>query len=501
MDGLILLLQGFYISFTPMNLFACIIGVLLGTLVGVLPGIGPVGAIALLLPFSINMDVTASLIMFAGIYYGSMYGGSTTSILLNVPGEASSIVTCLDGYEMAKRGRAGAALAVAAIGSFVAGTLGIVGLTFFAPPLANFALRFGPPEYFALAFLGLVVLIKMTGKSMLKGWLMALLGLMLGTVGTDALSGINRFTFGIDELQRGFDLSIVAMGLFGIGEVLDAMLQPTADLKLKSVRFRDLYPSKEECRRSFMPIVRGSIIGFFIGLLPGPGSVLSTFVSYAAEKRISKNPDEFGHGAVEGVAGPESANNAASSAAMIPLLSLGLPFSAVSAMLLSGFMTHGIIPGPNLITGHPEIFWGLIASMYLGNTLLLIINLPLVGIFATILKTPMKILMPLIIMITMIGVYSINNSIFDLFLVMTFGVLGFYLKRTEYKPSPLIIGLVLGPVMERGLTQGLIITNGDIGAFFMRPLAGSILAIALLLIVYHAAKQVIALKGTRKFNA
>lgn len=500
MEQLMLLMQGFYISITPVNLLACIIGVLVGTLVGVLPGIGPVGAIALLLPFSISMDVTTSLIMFAGIYYGSMYGGSTTSILLNVPGEASSIVTCLDGYEMAKKGRAGAALAVAAIGSFIAGTIGIVGLTFFAPVLAKFALLFGPPEYFAIAFLGLVMLTKMIGKSMLKGALMATLGLMLGTVGTDSLSGINRFIFGVDELQRGFDLSIVAMGIFGIGEVLDAMLQPSTNLELKSIRFRELYPSKEEWQRSVRPIFRGSIIGFLIGLLPGPAGVLSTLVSYVVEKRHSKNPEEFGQGAIEGVAGPESANNAASSATMIPLLSLGLPFSVVSAMLLSGFMTHGVIPGPNLISGHPDIFWGLVASMYIGNILLLIINLPLVGMFATILKTPMKILLPLIIMITLVGAYSINNSIFDLFLVITFGVLGFYMKRTEFKPAPLIIGLVLGPTMERGLTQGLIIGDGNLLSFFMRPISGSILVLALLLICYNIATWVAKCSHNRKIG-
>ncbi|MCE5286939.1 MAG: tripartite tricarboxylate transporter permease [Pelosinus sp.] len=491
MEQFMLLTQGFFISMTPMNLLACVIGVLVGTLVGVLPGIGPVGAIALLLPFSINMDVTASLIMFAGIYYGSMYGGSTTSILLNVPGEASSIVTCLDGYEMAKRGRAGAALAVAAIGSFIAGTLGILGLTFFAPLLARFVLLFGPPEYFSIAFLGLVILTKMTGKSMLKGWLMIMLGLMLGTVGTDSLSGINRFTFGIDELQRGFDLSIVAMGLFGIGEVLDAMLQPSSKIELMSVRLRELYPNKSEWGRSIAPIFRGSLVGFLVGLLPGPAGVISTFVSYALEKRKSKHPEEFGQGAIEGVAGPESANNAASSATMIPLLSLGLPFSAVSAMLLSGFMTHGVIPGPNLITGHPEIFWGLVASMYIGNVLLLIINLPLVGVFASILKIPMQILLPLVIMITLVGAYSINNSIFDLFLVMVFGVLGFHMKRTEYKPAPLIVGLVLGPTMERGLTQGLIIENGSILSFFMRPIAGSFLLVAVLLIGYSLINWII----------
>ncbi len=488
MEALNLLMHGVYISFSPVNLLACTVGVIIGTLVGVLPGIGPVGAIALLLPLSFNLDVTSSLIMFAGIYYGAMYGGSTTSILLNVPGEASSVITCIDGYAMAKKGRAGAALAVAAIGSFIAGTIGVVGLTFFAPMLANAALVFGPPEYFAIALLGLLILTNLTGRSMLKSALMATVGIILGTVGLDSLTGISRFTFNIDELQRGVEFSIVAMGLFGISEVLDTMIRPQEKISLQAVRFRELYPNKEEWRRSVAPIFRGGIIGFLVGLLPGPSATISTFVSYAMEKKASKWPEEFGKGAIEGVAGPESANNAAASGTMIPLLSLGLPFSPADAILLSAFMIHGIIPGPTLVTQHPDLFWGLIASMYIGNVLLLIINLPLVGIFAYILKTPINILMPVVIMITMAGAYSLNNSIFDLWLLVVFGLLGFFMKRTGYEPAPLAIGLILGPTLEIGLTQGLIIGNGDVWSLFMRPISGAILAIGIALILCNIAR-------------
>lgn len=484
MDIIGLLWQGFQIGLEPANLMACAGGIIIGTIVGVLPGIGPIGAISLLLPFSMMMDVTSSIIMFAGIYYGAMYGGSTTSILLNVPGEAASVVTCIDGYAMARKGRAGAALAVAAIGSFIAGTMGLVGLMLFAPFLANFALSFGPPEYFAIAVLGLIILTNLTGSSGPKSMLMALIGIMLGTIGTDSLTGINRLTFDIDELQRGVDMSIAAMGLFGLAEVFSTICQPQEKVKLHSVRFRELYPNREEMRRSVAPIFRGGVIGFLAGLIPGPAAVISTFVSYAVEKRKSRNPAEFGQGAVEGVAGPESANNAAASSAMIPLLSLGLPFAAASALLLTGFLMHGVTPGPMLISERPDIFWGLVASMYIGNVLLLIINLPLVGIFASILKIPLNILMPVVIIVTLTGTYALNNSIFDLFLVIGFGFLGFFMKRSGYEPAPLIIGLVLGPTIERGLVQGLIICNGDIWALIARPVTAVIFTIGMLIIGY-----------------
>lgn len=480
-----MLLQGFYVSIIPANLLACTVGVLIGTLVGVLPGIDTVSAIALLLPFSYGMDGTSALIMFSGIYFGSKYGGSTTSILMNVPGEAASVVTCLDGYPMAQKGRAGAALAVSAIGSFIAGTIGIIGLTLFAPPLAQAALAFGPPEYFALALVGLIVLTKLTGTSTLKSAIMATIGIILGTVGLDSLSGISRFTFGIDEMDRGFDLSILAMGIFGIGEILTVMTQPNTPPLLPPIRFQDLYPTREEWQRSVPSMFRGGVVGFLVGLLPGPAATISSFVSYALEKRCSKNQAEFGYGAIEGVAGPESANNSAISATMIPLLSLGLPFCGATAILLSGFMIHGITPGPALITQHPDLFWGLIASMYIGNILLLIINLPLIGVFVKLLKVPLNILMPLVAVLTLTGAYSINNSISDLVWIVIFGIIGFFLRRAGFEPGPLLVGLILGPGLEQGLVRGLIICNGNIWSLFTRPLSGTILILGTIFILYN----------------
>ncbi|SMC32538.1 tripartite tricarboxylate transporter permease [Sporomusa malonica] len=498
METLSLLLQGFTISIIPANLLACTIGVLIGTLVGVLPGIGTVSTIALLLPFSYSMDSTAALIMFAGIYYGSKFGGSTTSILLNVPGEAASVVTCLDGYPMAQLGRAGAALAVSAIGSFVASTIGVIGLTLFAPPLAQAALAFGPPEYFALALVGLIILTNLTGTSTLKSAMMVVVGIMLGTIGLDSLSGISRFTLGFDEMDRGFELSILAMGMFGIGEILTVMTKTTTPPSLPTIRFRDLYPTREEWRRSVPPMFRGGIVGFLVGLLPGPAATIASFVSYSLEKRCSKNPAEFGHGAIEGVAGPESANNSAISATMIPLLSLGLPFCGATAILLSGFMIHGITPGPALITQQPDLFWGLITSMYIGSVLLLIINLPLIGIFVQLLKTPLNILMPLIALLTLTGAYSINNSMSDLVWIVIFGVVGFFLRRTGFEPGPLLIGVILGPGLEQGLVRGLIICDGNIWSLFTRPLAGSILAVGVLVILYNTTNWFIKDNKRRK---
>lgn len=484
-----MLMHGFYISLQLPNLLACVAGVALGTLVGVLPGIGTIGAIALLLPFSYNLDITTSLIMFAGIYYGSKYGGSTTSILMNVPGETASVVTCLDGYAMAQKGRGGAALTVSAVGSFVAGTIGLIGLTLFAPPLAEAALAFGPPEYFALALVGLIVLTKLTGTSTTKSILMSIIGIILGTVGLDGLSGISRFTFGVDELDRGFDLSLLAMGLFGIGEILTVMASPHPPVKVKSIKLKELYPTREEIRRSNGPIWRGSFLGFLIGLMPGPAATTSSFISYAWEKYRSKKPDEFGKGAIEGVAGPESANNSAVSATMIPLLSLGLPFCGGTAILLSGFMIHGILPGPDLITQHPDLFWGLIASMYVGNVMLLIINLPLIGIFVQLLKTPMHILMPLVIVLTLTGAYAVNTSVLDLLWIILFGILGFFLNRTGFEPAPMIIGIVIGPELEQRLIQSLLLTDGHITQIFFRPISGTIFAVGGLFILYALYRQ------------
>ena len=415
-------MQGFAVSLTGPNLLACTIGVVVGTLTGVLPGIGVTGTMALLLPISFGMDLTTALIMFAGIYYGAMYGGSTTSILVNLPGEAASVVTALDGYQMAKKGRAGAALTVSAIGSFVAGTLSLVALTFFAPLLAKAALKFGPPEYFAIALFGLVILTNLTGKNPLKSLLMVLVGIMLSTIGMDALTGARRFTFNIPDLMGGIEFGVLAMAVFGINELFTILVEPNEPIKVGKISLRELYPNKEEIKRSIGPIFRGSFLGFLIGLMPGPAGTLSSFGSYSLEKKWSKHPERFGHGAIEGVAGPESANNAASTAAMIPLLSLGLAFAPPAALLLTGFIVHGVQPGPTLITSHPNVFWGLVASMYIGNVILVVLNLPFVGVFASLLKTPARILMPIVMIITFTGAYATNNSLFDLALLLVFGL-------------------------------------------------------------------------------
>ena len=490
MSVLSALLQGFSVSFELQNLVAATVGVLVGTLTGVLPGLGSSSAMALLLPLSFGMDSTTALIMLAGIFYGAMYGGSTTSILVNVPGESSSVITCLDGYAMAKKGRAGAALAIAAIGSFVAGTFGLIGLTLFAPPLAKIALAFGPPEYLAISILGLTVLPLLTGGSILKSVLMVFVGVMIGTIGLDPLTGVDRFTFGVDELSRGIDFVILAMGVFGLGEVMSVLSDSTKEITLQKVRFRELYPNWSELKRSIAPVFRGGFLGFLCGLIPGPAAVISTFFSYAVEKKLSKHPEEFGKGAVEGVAGPESANNAATSGAMIPLLSLGLPFAPPTAILLSGFLIHGITPGPSLINQHPNVFWGLIASMYVGNVLLLIINLPLVGVFASLLKTPTNILMPIIAVVTLTGAYAVNNSMVDLGLLIMMGIVGYAMRLAGYEPAPLAVGLILGPTIERSLTQALIMGNGSFGSLFVRPISGTILGLAGVIVLYGVVKQI-----------
>ncbi len=399
------------------------------------------------------------------------------------------MVTCIEGYAMARKGRAGAALAVAAIGSFVAGTVGTIGLTFFAPILADAAIKFGPPEFFALMLLGLVVLSNLSGKSSLRSGMMVFIGIMIGTIGMDPIMGINRLTFNVSELQRGIDFIIVVMGIFGLGEVLQTMSRPAADSVVFKVRFRDLYPNKLELLRSIGPMLRGSLLGFFIGLVPGPTATISTFVSYSVEKRISKYPEEWGNGAIEGVAGPESANNSACSAQMIPLLSLGLPFSSSAAILLGGFMIHGISPGPLLMTSNPNLFWGLIASMYVANLMLLVLNLPMVGVFASLLKVPLHILMPIVAVITFTGAYAINYSVFDLGLLLGFGLLGYFLKIAGFELAPLAIGVFLGPAIESGLVQGLTICDGSFLTMLHRPIAGTLLVLTMLMIAYMALKR------------
>ena len=490
MDIFTQLMQGFAVSLTGPNLLACTIGVVVGTLTGVLPGIGVTGTMALLLPISFGMDLTTALIMFAGIYYGAMYGGSTTSILVNLPGEAASVVTALDGYQMAKKGRAGAALTVSAIGSFVAGTLSLVALTFFAPLLAKAALMFGPPEYFAIALFGLVILTNLTGKNPLKSLLMVLVGIMLSTIGMDALTGARRFTFNIPDLMGGIEFGVLAMAVFGINELFTILVEPNEPIKVGKISLRELYPNKEEIKRSIGPIFRGSFLGFLIGLMPGPAGTLSSFGSYSLEKKLSKHPERFGHGAIEGVAGPESANNAASTAAMIPLLSLGLAFAPPAALLLTGFIVHGVQPGPTLITSHPNVFWGLVASMYIGNVILVVLNLPFVGVFASLLKTPARILMPIVMIITFTGAYATNNSLFDLALLLVFGLFAYFASKYGYSMAPLAVGLVLGSTIEKGMIQGMIICKGSFLELMKRPLAGTILALAALLVFLTLLKPI-----------
>jgi putative tricarboxylic transport membrane protein len=483
-DTLQSLLYGFSVSLTPMNLLYCALGVLLGTLVGVLPGIGPLGGITLLLPTTFGMEPISAIIMLAGIYYGAMYGGSTTSILVNIPGEAASVVTCFDGYQMARQGRAGPALAIAAIGSYVAGTLSVLGLMFLAPVLAGIALQFGPPEQFSLMVLGLIILAYMGTGSVLKALIMIVLGLTLAMVGIDHLSGFTRFTHGRVELGDGISFLAVAMGLFGIAEILINLEQTVVPEVIKP-KLATLLPSREDCRRSLGPIVRGSGVGFLIGILPGAAHIISTFVSYAMEKRLSRYPEKFGTGQIEGVAGPEAANNAATGGAMIPFLGLGIPSTAATATMMVALLIHGVKPGPLLMEQHPEVFWGLVGSMYIGNTMLLILNLPLVGLFVNLLRVPYHFLFPAILLICFVGVYSVNLSGTDLWIMAIFGVVGYGLRKLAFDPSPIVLALVLGPMMEQALRQALIMSRGEFGVFLSRPIAAGMLAAAALLLLFH----------------
>ena len=486
------IITGFLTVLNFKVLIVCFFGVLIGTLVGVLPGLGPVGACALLLPLTFGQDVTTALIMLCGIYYGAMYGGSTTSILVNVPGEVSSVVTCIDGHQMALKGRAGPALAIAAIGSFVAGTMGIFLLMIISPPLARLAVRFGPPEYFALGFIGLLTLSRMSGKSPLKSYVMMLFGVVLATVGIDSISGYPRLTGGSSELLEGFDWVPVIMGLYGIAEVLESLKQVGVPSLVVKLRTRDLILTRKDIKDSAGPIVRGGLIGFFLGILPGATLILSTWVSYWVERKISKKPEEFGQGAIAGVAGPESANNAATAGHLVPLLSLGIPFSAMPAVLLGGFMIHGIIPGPLLIRDHPTVFWGIIVSMYIGNIMLLILNLPLVGIFARVAVIPARILMPIVIVFCFLGAFAVRNSIFDLFVLVIFGILGYLFRQEGYESSPLVLGLILGPMLENSLRQSMIMFKGDYTRFFYRPISSVILVIAIIVIFSPFLKIIFA---------
>ena len=489
-DVLQSLYNGFAVALAPDVLIYAFIGCVVGTLVGVMPGVGPLAGMSLLLPATFGLDATKAIIMLSGIYYGAMYGGSTTSILMRIPGEAASVVTCIDGYEMARKGRAGAALAIAAIGSYIAGTASVIALMFLAPPLATFALRFGPAEFFSLLVLGLVVLAYMSSGSVLRSMAMAATGLLLGTVGIDHMSGYFRFAYGVTELGDGIGVVPVAVGLFGIAEILLSASQ-RIEKPIAAPGLRDLVPSRQELREAAAPIARGTVLGFLIGIIPGSAHTISTFVSYALEKRLSKHPEQFGKGAVAGLAGPESANNAASCGAFVPMLALGLPSAPIIALMLAAMIVHGIQPGPMLIEHHPNLFWGFIASMYIGNVVLLILNLPMVGIFVNLLRIPYQFLYPAIIVFAILGVYAVNSSIVDVWIMLVMGLFGFVLRKLDFDPAPLVLGLVLLPMMELSLRQALTISNNGYGIFVTRPISLALLCVAavLLLLSMRAFKR------------
>lgn len=474
---------GIETAFTLNNLFWCFVGVLLGTLIGVLPGIGPLATIAILLPITYKMgDPSTALIMLSGIYYGSQYGGSTTAILVNLPGESASVVTTLDGYQMARKGKAGLALATAALGSFFAGTVATFLIAAFAPPLAELAFKFGPAEYFSLMVMGLIAAVVLAHGSFVKALAMTVFGLLLGLVGTDVNSGIARYDFGIVELLDGFEFAVIAMGMFGFAEIIHNLKsQETRDLLKEKVT--DLVPSRQDVRRAAPAVVRGTALGSFLGILPGGGGILSSFASYALEKKLSKNPKEFGQGAIEGVAGPESANNAGAQTSFIPMLTLGIPTTPVMALMVAAMMIHNIQPGPQVMTSNPNLFWGLIVSMWVGNFLLVVLNLPLIGIWIRLLRVPYRILYPAILMFCCIGAYSINNSVWDVMMTIPFAILGYYFKKWKCEPAPLLLGFILGEMMEEYLRRALTLSRGDWGILIDRPLSASLLAIAAILIL------------------
>jgi len=473
--------NGLLVSLEPSNLFFCFIGCLFGTLIGVLPGLGPLAAIAFLLPITYYIPVIPAMIMLAGIYYGAMYGGSTTSILVNIPGEAASCVTCIDGYQMARQGRAGAALGIAAIGSFAAGTFGVFVLMVLAPPLARFSLRFGPPEYAALLLLALVIIATIGSRDRVKAFLMLASGAALGMIGPDPVSGNARFSLGVRELYDGVGIAPLAIGLFGVSEVL---LNAEIILKQEVMKtsFKDMLPTLRDYRASWAAIVRGSGLGFFIGILPGGNPIVASFLSYGLEKKLSSHPERFGQGAIEGVAGPESANNSATSGAFIPLLSMGVPNNAVMALMLGAMMIHGVVPGPQLIDKTPQLFWGVIVSMYIGNIMLLALNLPLIGLWVQLLRVPYRLLFPVILMFCLVGVYAINYSIFEMFLVVLFGTAGYLLRKVDFDMAPIIMGLIIGPMIETAIRQSLMLSRGSFTIFVSRPIALILLAVTILVL-------------------
>ena len=488
------LVMGFGVALGPLNLLYCLMGVLLGTLIGVLPGLGPVATIAMLLPVTFKLPPVAAIIMLAGIYYGAQYGGSTTAILVNLPGESSSVVTCLDGYAMARQGRAGPALGIAALGSFFAGCVATLILALFAPPLADLALRFGPAEYFSLMVLGLVAAAVLAQGSLVKALAMIVLGLLLGLVGTDVNAGTLRYTFGIPELSDGIGFVALAMGMFGLAEIV-TNLEVRGRREVFTDDVQALLPTRADFKASWKAVLRGTGLGSVLGVLPGGGAILASFASYTLEKRLAADPSRFGKGAIEGVAGPESANNAGAQTSFIPLLTLGIPPNAVMAMMMGAMTIHGIAPGPQVIRQQPELFWGVVASMWIGNLLLVVLNLPLIGIWVRLLKVPYRLLYPAILVFCCVGVYSLSNSPFDVVLMALFGVLGYVFLKLRCEPAPLMLGFILGPLMEENLRRALRLSRGDPTVFFTRPISLGLLLVAAVLLLLIVAP---AIRGKRQ---
>jgi putative tricarboxylic transport membrane protein len=482
-DLLANLALGFGVAFNAYNLMFCLLGALVGTLVGVLPGVGTVATIAMLLPITFGLPPVGALIMLAGIYYGAQYGGSTTSVLVNIPGEATSVITCLDGHQMAKQGRAGPALAIAAIGSFFAGCVATVLVAALGAPLTGLALLFGPAEYFSLMVLGLIFSVVLAKGSVLKAVAMVLAGLLLSMVGSDLETGAGRMTFDIPELADGIGFANIAMGVFGFAEIIRNLELPPESREILNTKIKGLMPTREDLIVSAPAIARGTIIGSLVGILPGGGAVIASFAGYTLEKKVSKHPERFGHGTIEGVAAPESANNAAAQTAFIPLLTLGIPPNAVMALMVGAMTIHGIVPGPQVMTKQPDLFWGMIASMWLGNLMLVIINLPMVGVWVTLLRVPYRLLFPSIIVFCCIGIYSINNSPFDVGIAASFGIIGYWLLKHDFEPAPMLLGFVLGPLMEENLRRAMLIARGDATVFFTRPISAVLLSTAIILLI------------------
>jgi putative tricarboxylic transport membrane protein len=482
METLSNLWLGLETALTFWNLVYCMVGVLLGTAIGVLPGLGPVATIAMLLPVTFGLPPVSALIMLAGIYYGAQYGGSTTAILVNLPGESSSVVTALDGYQMARQGKAGKALATAAIGSFFAGTVATVLLAVFAPPLADLALRFGPAEYFSLMVLGLVASIVLAHGSLLHAFGMIILGLLLGLIGTDVNSGTTRFTFGLPQMADGIGFVIVAMGVFGLGEIIGNLENETSrTVMMKTVT--GLMPTRQDLKRIAAPVLRGTVLGSMLGILPGGGAMLASFAAYTLEKKVSRHPEQFGKGAIEGVAGPESANNAGAQTSFIPMLTLGIPSNPVMALMIGAMIMQGIQPGPSVMTEQPVLFWGLIVSMWIGNLFLLVLNLPLIGLWVRMISVPYHFLYPAILVFCAIGVFSLNNATFDVYLMAIFGFLGYIFRKLDCEPAPMLLGFILGPMMEEHLRRAMLISKGDATVFLSRPISATMLVLALILLV------------------